>query len=134
MAVRARKTWSRWALSSDGGRLMPSTPRGWLNWSAYVLDAQARPFSQRYDGMPRTDPRLRDSRETALSVKILAEQASAKCTGNGVGVALLRRYYLEGACLEDFTEAEKTAFTKTAAELSRRLIKAGFIEKKVRIG
>ncbi len=77
-----------------GVRLMPGTPRGWLTWATYTLEAQGRPFSPRLEYTGRTDPRMRSSREEALSVKILAERASKACSGNGVGFELLMDFYV----------------------------------------
>jgi hypothetical protein len=108
----------------------PSTPRGWLRWAAYVVEAQGRPFSPRLDGIPRGDPRLRDSRETALSVKILLERASAACTRNGVGYELLVRFYLGDASWHSFTESEQAIIAKTARAFARLLCEAEFLPPK----
>ncbi len=107
----------------------PSTARGWLSWAVYTLEAQARPFSLRYDSI-RTDPRLRDSRETALSVKIFAERASKECTSNGVGYALLLRFYLGEASWWSFSEPEQAIIAKTAKRFSRLLREAEFLPGK----
>jgi hypothetical protein len=96
----------------------------------YTLDAQGRPFSPSYEYTGRSDPRMRCSRETALSVKILAERASAKCSGNGVGFDLMRRYFVEDYSWWSFTEPEQRVIAKTARDFSRRLREAGFIEGK----
>jgi hypothetical protein len=106
---------------------VPSSPRGWLAWSAYVLEAQARPFSPRYEWIPGTDPRMRDSRETALSVKILLEKSSAECTRNGVGVELLMDFYVREASWYSFTAREQRIIEKTARQFSRALMEAGFL-------
>jgi len=105
----------------------PASVGAWLKWSVYVLEAHARPFSPRYDRGPRTDPRLRDSRETALSVKILAERASAACTRNGVGYKLLVSYYVGDAAWSSFTEREQRTIKKTARRFARALGDAGFL-------
>ncbi len=56
---------------------MPSSPRGWLAWSCYVRESQGRPFSACLERGGRSDPRTRDSRESAISVLILAEKEQA---------------------------------------------------------
>lgn len=107
----------------------PSSPRGWLRWTARILEAQASPFSPRFDHVPRGDFRLRDSRETALSVKILLERASAKCTSNGVGYDLLRRYYVEEAAWSCFTETEQRIIARTARAFAKALRVEGFLPR-----
>ena len=106
---------------------MPSSPRGWFCKASYTLDAQARPFSCKleYDGW--TDRRMNDSRETALSVKIMAERASAKCSGNGVGLDLMRRLYAEECSWWSFTEHEQYILRKTIRNFSKALREAGFL-------
>jgi hypothetical protein len=47
------------------------------------------------------------SREEALSVKIIAERASRECTSNGVGLALLMRFYLGEASWWSFSKPEQ---------------------------
>ena len=107
---------------------MPSSPRGWLSWALYTLDAQGRPFSPSYEYTGKTDPRMRYSREEAISVKILAERASAKCSGNGVGFDLMRRYYVEECSWWSLTEPEQAILRKTARDFARRLREAGLID------
>jgi len=104
----------------------PSSPRSWLRWAARVLEAQASPFSPRFDHVPRGDFRLRDSRETALSVKILLERASASCTRNGVGCKLLVRYYVVEAPWRSFSRREQRFIKKTAQRFAQALREAGF--------
>ena len=110
-------------------RSSPSSPRGWLRWAARTLEAQASPFSPRFDRAPRGDFRLRDSRETALSVKILLERASAKCTSNGVGFDLLRRFYVEEAGWGAFTDFEQRVIAKTARAFAKALRAEGFLPR-----
>jgi hypothetical protein len=71
----------------------PSSPRGWLCWAAYVLEAQGRPFSARLDGIPGGDFRIRDSKEAAISVKRLLE----RCTNGDGGAELLFAHYVREA-------------------------------------
>ncbi len=80
--------------------------------------------------MPRTDPRLRSSRETALSVKILLERASAACTRNGVGYELLIRFYVMDESWHFFPPHEQRIIAKTAQAFSKALRECGFIEGK----
>lgn len=105
----------------------PSSPRGWLAWAVSVSDRYGRPHSPRYeyDGIP--DHRMSDRRETAISVKILAERASRVCTSNGVGYELLTRFYLGDASWYSFTEAEQAIIRKTARCFAKGLREAGFL-------
>ena len=103
---------------------MPSSPGSWLRWSTYVLEAQGRPFSPRYDFIPRTDPRMRDSRETALSIKLILERISG---GNGAG-KLLMAYYCDEASWFSFTENEQRILDKTIRQFRRELQRVGFID------
>jgi hypothetical protein len=77
----------------------------------------------------RTDLRTWDFRETAISVKILAERASKKCSANGDGYALLVRYYLHEESFWSFTIRERRIFKKTNREFARRLEEVGFISR-----
>ena len=108
---------------------MPSSPRGWFCRASYTLGAQARPFSCKleYDGW--TDRRMNDSRETALSVKIMAERASHAVCGNGVGYALLMRFYAGDASWWSFTEPEQFILRKTIRHFARALREAGFLPR-----
>jgi len=111
---------------------MPETARGWLCWAVSVSDRYTRPHSPKYEYDGFTDRRMSDRRETAISVKMLAEKASAKCSGNGVGYELMMSYYVGEASWHSFTEPEQRIIAKTVREFSRRLREAGLIEKKVR--
>ena len=102
---------------------MPQSPKGWLQWSYYVLESQSRPFSPRYDHIPRTDPRLRNSREAALSVKMLLEKV---CNGNGAG-KLLVDYFVEEMSWWTFSENERWIIEKTARAFARALRETGFL-------
>ncbi|MCL5883801.1 MAG: hypothetical protein M1377_00335 [Deltaproteobacteria bacterium] len=104
---------------------MPSSPRGWLCKAVYTLDAQGRTFSPQMDRIRGTGPRY--SREEALSVKIIAERASKACTSNGVGYALLMRFYLGEASWWSFTEQEQAILRKTIRHFSKALREAGFL-------
>ena len=105
--------------------IVPTSAKGWLTWACYVLEAQARPFSPRYDGIPRTDPRMRDSRETALSVRILFERAAAG--GNGAG-ELVRDYLLDEQSWYSYSETERYHMEKLIRKFRQGLVAAGFIE------
>jgi hypothetical protein len=74
------------------------------------------------------------SREEALSVKIIAERASKACTSNGVGYALLTRFYLGEASWWTFTETEQHHLRKTIRHFSRALREAGFLTADLRPG
>lgn len=106
---------------------MPSTPRGWLNWSESVLERYGRPHGARYEYDGYTDRRLSDRRETALSVRIILERASKETTRNGVGVELLRRFYIGEASWWTFTEPEQAILRKTIRHFSGALREAGFL-------
>lgn len=108
---------------------MPSSPRGWFCKASYTLDAQARPFSPRLEYTGWTDRRMNDSRETALSVKLMAERASKACTSNGVGYELLMRFYAGEASWWSFTEHEQYILRKTIRHFSKALREAGFLPR-----
>jgi hypothetical protein len=61
---------------------------------------ERRDFSQRYDGIPRTDPGVRDSREAAISVKMILEDS---CNGTG---DLLLAHFVDEVSWYTFTEWE----------------------------
>jgi len=90
------------------------------------VPAQKRPFSPRYDGIPRTDPRCRDSRETALSIRILFERAAAG--GNGAG-KLVIDFLLEEQSWYSFTETERYHMEKLIRKFRRELVRTGFIDE-----
>jgi hypothetical protein len=94
----------------------------------YVLDAQGRPFSCKleYDGW--TDRRLNDSRETALSVKILTEKASKACSRNGDGYELLMDFYVREASWYSFTPAERDTISRTAKAFRCYLCAERFVD------
>jgi hypothetical protein len=94
----------------------------------YVLDAQGRPFSPSYEYTGYSDPRMRDSRESALSVKILAERASKDCSGNGDGYELLMDFYVREASWWSFTEPEQRIIAKTAQVFRCSLCAEWFLE------
>ncbi len=108
---------------------MPSSARGWLSWATYTLDAQGRPFSPSYEYKGRTDPRMRCSREEALSVKILAERASHAVCKNGIGYKLLIDFYAGEMSWHSFSDPERRLIEKTAKDFARRLREAGFIPR-----
>ena len=106
---------------------MRDSPRAWLRWAARVLERQASPSSPRYEFAQRGDFRIRDSRETALDVKIMAERASAKCCRNGVGYMLLIRYYVGEAAWASFSPREKKAIKKTARVFRCSLCRVDYV-------
>lgn len=109
---------------------MPSTPRGWLNYALSVSDRYTRPHTVKWEYEGRSDWRMSDRRETAISVSLMAERASRKVCGNGIGYKLLVAYYAEEMSWHSFTEPEQRLIAKTAREFSRRLREAGFLSDK----
>jgi hypothetical protein len=105
---------------------MPESAKGWLRWSCYVLESQSRPFSPRYDGIPRTDSRCRESRETALSVKMILEKVT---NGNGAG-KLLVDFYVNEISFYDFTPSEQWILEKTGQASAMALREAGFLPER----
>ena len=105
--------------------MAPSSPRGWIRYAFYVLESQASPFSKRFDDAPRGDPRLRDSRETAISVKMMLERSQNGSRGRGP--KLLVRFYLGQEPWEVFTDRQKHDIRKTERLFRRELVTAGFL-------
>ena len=102
---------------------MSRNARGWLCWAAYILEAQARPHCSRPDWGPRTDFRLRDSRETALSIKRVLERVD-----DGAGsAALLFRFYVDEASWWSFHEREQRIIAKVAKAFAEELRRGGFL-------
>ncbi len=104
-----------------------------MNWSLSVSERYERPHSQRliYEG--RTDRRVSDRRETAIAVTLLAEKASHKVSGNGIGYRLLVDFYSGEKKWPAFSPPEQRIIERVAADFARRLREAGFIERKVRL-
>jgi hypothetical protein len=102
---------------------MPSSPRGWVSWASFVLTCRSSPGRVRYDNVPRPDPRMNDSRETAISVLRLLEQSS-----NGAGGAgLTFDFYTGEMSWHSFTKQEQRIISRTAREFAKRLREAGFL-------
>ncbi len=99
---------------------MPSSPRGWLNYASAILAAQSRTHSVRFDGI-RSDFRTADSRETALSIKLILEK-----TCNGTSDLLIRHYILEES-FWSFTPHEQYLFRQGARDFRKALVAAGFL-------
>ena len=104
---------------------MPSSPGAWVRYAVRILEAQSAPHSPRLDRVPRGDYRLRDSKETALSIKILLERSANGCGGRGP--RLLVRLYLGGEPWEVFTDSEKHLIRITERRFRRELQAAGFL-------
>ena len=68
---------------------------------------------------------MRDSRETALSVRILFERAAAG--GNGAG-ELVRDYLLDEQSWYSYSETERYHMEKLIRKFRQGLVAAGFIE------
>jgi len=77
--------------------------------------------------MPPQDFRTRDSRESALSVKIIAERASKECSSNGLGYELLMDFYVREASWWSFTKREQRIIEKTARTFAKALRETGFL-------
>jgi len=77
------------------------------------------------DYVPRGDYRLRDSRETALTVKLALERSANGCGGRGP--RLLVRLYLGNEPWECFTDSEKHLIRKTERRFRAALIAAQFL-------
>jgi hypothetical protein len=99
---------------------MPSSPSGWLRYASAILAAQSRTHSVRYDGV-RSDFRTADSRETALSIKLILEK-----TCNGTAELLVRHYILEES-FWSMTEHEQYLFRRGARAFRKALVDAGFL-------
>ena len=98
-----------------------------MKWATYTLEAQSRPFSPRYEFIPPQDFRTRDSRESALSVKIALERASAACTKNGVGIELLMDLHVREASWYSFTKREQHLIRRVERDFRCRLCAADFL-------
>ena len=103
---------------------VPSCPRGWLAWAAYVQQTQGSVRSVLYEHQ-RGDRRLSDSRETALDVMMMLERAAK---GNG-GAELLYRVYVLDAPWISFTEPEKATIRITTRRFVALLVRAGFMRE-----
>ena len=104
---------------------MPSSPGSWVRYAVRVLESQSSPFSARLDYVPRGDYRLRDSRETALTVKLALERSANGCGGQGP--RLLVRLYLGSEPWECFTDLEKYYIRRTERRFRAALIASGFL-------
>jgi len=105
----------------------PTSPRGWLAWSCYVREAQGRPFSLPVEYGGRSDPRTRDSRESAISVLMLAERASHAVCGNGVGYKLLHDYFVGEVSWFAFSDPDRTLLRRVIRRYSDELRWAGIL-------
>lgn len=105
----------------------PTSPRGWFCWAESVAERYRRPHGPRFEHTGRTDPRVDDRRETAISVQLLAERASHTACGNGVGYALLLAYFVEEVSWYSLTENERRLFERTLREFKVSLAEAGFL-------
>jgi hypothetical protein len=70
---------------------------------------------------------MRDSRESALSIKLLAERASKAVTSNGVGYELLMDFFGREASWYSFTGPEQALLRKVEREFKCRLCHADFL-------
>jgi hypothetical protein len=102
-------------------RVSPSSPSGWLRYASAILAAQSRTHSVRYDGVC-SDFRTADSRETALSIKLILEKSC-----NGTAELLVRHYVLEES-FWSMTEHEQFLFRRGARDFRKALVAAGLID------
>ena len=75
---------------------------------------------------------MRDSRETAISVKMLLERSANGCGGRGP--RLLVEYYLSERSWFEYTESEQLLLAKTARRFAKGLRAAGFLPDDLRPG
>jgi hypothetical protein len=68
---------------------------------------------------------MRDSRETAISIKMLLERSQNGCRGRGP--KLLVRLYLGSEPWQVFTDRQKHDIRKTERLFRKQLIAAGFL-------
>lgn len=94
-----------------------------MRLAAYVLEAKARPHGVRLELGPRMDFRIRDSRETALSIKRMLERVD---DGSGAA-ALLFRFYVDEASWWSFHEREQRIIAKAARAFTQELRQGGFL-------
>jgi hypothetical protein len=106
---------------------LPSSPRGFFCWAASVAERYQSPHSPRYEYTGGPDHFKAYRREDSISIRMLAERASHSVSGNGIGYALLTRFYLGEASWYSFTEHEQYILRKTIRDFSRRLREAKFL-------
>ncbi len=107
---------------------MPSSPRGWLAWSARIRESKGRIHSAGFDYHSPDDPRMRgDSWETAIDVLMIAERSSHRVCRNGVGLKLMIRRFVNGEPREAFSTRQRSLLRKTTREFRRGLQEVGFI-------
>ena len=106
------------------GLTAPKSPGAWIRWSVETLERFGRPRAVRYDSAGRSDPRLDDRREAALSVLRILERITG---GNGAG-RLLAGYYIGEKSWFEHSEAEKRTIGRTARRFAEELRRAGLLE------
>ena len=107
---------------------MPSSPRGWLAWSARVRESAASLHSPSFDYREIPDYRMRGSaRETAIDILLIAERASHRVCRNGVGLKLMVRRFVNGEPREAFSTKQRSLLRRTVKEFRRGLQDVGFI-------
>jgi len=107
---------------------MPSTPRGWLAWSARVRESASSLHSPSFEFREIPDYRMRsDSREVAIDVILLAERASHRVCRNGVGLKLMVRHFVNGEPREAFSTRQQSLLRRTTKEFRRRLQDVRFV-------
>ena len=104
---------------------MPSSPRGWVRYAFRVLEAQSAPHLPRLDHAPRSDSRFRDSKETAISVKMMLEKSQNGW--RGCVPKLLVRLYLGSELWDIFTDKQKHLMRKNERRFRRELVAAGLL-------
>lgn len=109
---------------------MPSTPRGFFCWAHSIAERYQAPHSPRYEYTGGPDHSKAYRREDSISIRMLAERASAKCSGNGIGLALMKAYYVEEVGWFSLTENERYILNKTIRRFRRELQEAGFLPER----
>jgi hypothetical protein len=105
------------------GLTAPKSPGAWIRWSVETLERFGRPRAVRYDFSGRSDPRLDDRREAALSVLRILERITG---GNGAG-RLLAGYYIGEKSWFEHSEADKRTIGRTARRFAEELRRAGLL-------
>ena len=101
----------------------PESPRGWLNFAVSVSNRYEFPHSVKYEYTGKSDPRVDDRKETALSVKMMLERATH---GNGAG-RLVMDFYVNDVAWGSFTPAEQWHLSRAIRRFRAELIRNGFL-------
>lgn len=90
-----------------------------------TLERYASPRTVSYDGIPRGDRRVNNSREAALTVKLALERS---VNGRGkLGPRLLADFYVREIPWEALSDRERRTIRKTEKLFKVELIRTGFL-------